>query len=202
MPPFSKAIPVTDATAARARPLRADAARNRERLIEIAKAAFVEIGPEVSLEAIARRADVGIGTLYRHFPSRDAVIEAVYAREIEQVTGAAAKLLKEMAPVDALAAWLRLSVDYMAAKKLIAPVFGTHSGGTGALYAQAGSRFHDAVRLLVGAALKKREIRPDVTADDLIQALTGLSYGVTGAGGRESTLRLIDVLIAGLKVKR
>jgi AcrR family transcriptional regulator len=113
---------------------RADAVRNRERLMEAAKQAFTEDGPEVSLESIARRAGVGIGTLYRHFPTRDAMVEAVYRHGVAQLTDAANTLLQSHPPGEALDAWLRLFVDYMAAKRVIAPALGALPGGPAALY--------------------------------------------------------------------
>src|ERR1700744_4572428 len=120
-----------------ARKPRADAQRNRERLIDAAKAAFTETGPDVSLEEIARRAEVGIGTLYRHFPTRDAVGEAGYRRELEQLVQAAEGLLAEGTPLEALRAWLRLSVDYLATKRVIAPALNaTPTGST--LYKSGG----------------------------------------------------------------
>jgi len=100
---------------------RADSVRNRERLMEAAKAGFADVGPDVSLEDIARRAGVGIGTLYRHFPSRDAIVEAVYRREVQQLADAATRLVETMAPGEALHACMRLFVDYIATKRLIAP---------------------------------------------------------------------------------
>lgn len=190
---------MTDVTSPRQRPLRADAARNRERLIDVAKAAFAEAGPDVSLEEIARRARVGIGTLYRHFPTRDAIIEAVYRRELDQLADSARTLLNEMRPIDALAQWLRLSVDYIATKKLIAPAFGTFTGGTAALYARSGNRFEESLSMLVEAAIRSGDIRADITTADLMQAMAGLAYGNTAPTWRETTLRLIDVFIAGLR---
>ncbi len=98
---------------------RADARRNRERLLATAKAAFTEVGADVSLDEIARRAGVGIGTLYRHFPTRDALVEAVYRREVEQLAGAATRLLGSLPPGEALYEWMRLFVDYIATKKVV-----------------------------------------------------------------------------------
>src|SRR5580658_7642845 len=103
-----------------ARKPRADAMRNREHLLEIAKLAFADAGADVSLEEIARRAGVGIGTLYRHFPTRGAVVEAVYRREVRQLASAAERLLAEGPPGEALHQWMRLFVDYIATKKVIA----------------------------------------------------------------------------------
>ena len=110
----------TEEAAEPARKPRADGQRNRERLMEAAKAAFAEVGADVSLEEIARRAGVGIGTLYRHFPTRDAIVEAVYRREVEQLADAATRLIGSMPPGEALHEWMRLFVDYIATKKLIA----------------------------------------------------------------------------------
>jgi AcrR family transcriptional regulator len=108
---------------------RADARRNRDGLLEAAKATFAEVGAEASLDEIARRAGVGIGTLYRHFPTRDAVVEAVYRREVQQLADAAPRLIESMAPAEALRAWMRLFIDYIAAKKVIAPALKSSVAG-------------------------------------------------------------------------
>src|SRR5271156_5096064 len=100
---------------------RADSQRNREKLLSVAKDAFAELGPDVALEEIARRAGVGIGTLYRHFPTRDALLSEVYRHAVEQLAETAARLSETRAPVDALRDWMRLFVDYIATKQVIAP---------------------------------------------------------------------------------
>src|SRR6202522_360266 len=100
-----------------ARRPRADAVRNRERVLEAAKAVFSAGGPDASLEAVARHAGVGIGTLYRHFPSREALFEAVYRREVEQLADLAEQLKAEASPVEALRRWLRSNVEFVATKK-------------------------------------------------------------------------------------
>jgi AcrR family transcriptional regulator len=181
---------------------RADAQRNRERLIDAAKTAFAELGAEVSLEEIARRADVGIGTLYRHFPTRDAVIEAVYRREVDQLADAAGSLLKDHAPADALARWMKLSVDYMATKKLIAPVLGSFTGGASALFAQSGARLIGALGELLQAARASGDIRADVRDDDIAQAFGGFAYNSATPGWRDSAYRLIDIIVAGIRTPR
>ena len=99
---------------------RADAERNRERVLEVAKAAFTRSGADASLDDIAKQAGVGAGTLYRHFPSREALIEAVYRSEVEKLAAAERKFAETMPPIDALRAWMLLFVDYIAAKKIIA----------------------------------------------------------------------------------
>src|SRR3954454_6895965 len=106
-----------DRSAAAVRKPRVDAVRNRERVLEAAKAVFSAGGPEASLEAVARRAGVGIGTLYRHFPTREALFEAVYRREVQQLSELAEQLKCDASPVDALRRWLRSNVEFVATKK-------------------------------------------------------------------------------------
>lgn len=182
-----------------ARKPRADSQRNRERLLEVAKLAFAEHGKDVSLEEIARRAGVGIGTLYRHFSNRDAIVADVYRREVEQLAGAAAGLADRLPPLDALSAWMRLFVDYIAAKKLIAPALNAMASGTDELYAASGPPIIGAITLLVDRARATGEIREDVEPLDLVNALVGLAYGYNLPDWQASATRLIDVLVTGLR---
>ncbi len=181
---------------------RADGQRNRERLMESAKAAFADLGAEVSLDEIARRAGVGIGTLYRHFPTRGAIVEAVYRREVQQLAGSATRLLASLAPGEALHEWMRLFVDYVATKKVIAPALGSIGGGASQLYASSGAQITDAMRLLVDRAGAIGAIRPDVDSNDLLRALVGFTYGVASPDWQASALRLIDILMDGLRPPR
>lgn len=181
------------------RKLRADALRNRERLIDVAKAAFADLGPDVSLEEIARRAQVGIGTLYRHFPSRDAIVEAVYRREVQQLSDAAQRLIESHPPAVALREWLKLLVDYMATKRVIAPALGAMSGGAKELYESSGQLIRAAVTLLVERAVASGAIRADVEPEDLMQALSAFASGVGAPGWAARSLRLIDVMMDGLQ---
>ena len=185
-----------------ARKPRADGRRNRERLMETAKAAFAEVGADVSLDEIARRAGVGIGTLYRHFPTRDAIVEAVYRREVEQLAGAATRLLESLSPAKALHEWMRLFVDYIATKKVIASALGSIVGGASELYAFSGAQITDAMRLLLERARAVGDIRPDVDPNDLLRALVGFTYSNASPGWRPSALRLIDILMDGLRRPR
>jgi AcrR family transcriptional regulator len=178
---------------------RADGQRNRERLIDVAKTAFTDVGAEVSLDEIARRAGVGIGTLYRHFPTRDAIVEAVYRREVRQLGGSATRLLESLPPGEALHAWMRLFVDYIATKKVIAGALSALVGGTSDLFAASGVMIADAMALLVERAAAAGDIRSDVDPSDLLRALVGFTYGSTGPGWQASALRLIDILMDGLK---
>jgi AcrR family transcriptional regulator len=178
---------------------RADGQRNRERLIEAAKAAFADVGADVSLDEIARRAGVGIGTLYRHFPTRDAVVAAVYRREVQQLAGAAERLLASHRAGEALHQWMRLFVDYIATKKVIAQALSSIVGGTTELYAASGVLITDAMTLLVTHAAAAGDIRADADPSDLLRALAGFTYGAAGPGWQASALRLIDILMDGLR---
>jgi AcrR family transcriptional regulator len=182
-----------------ARKPRADAQRNRERLLAVAKTAFADEGADVSLDEIARRAGVGIGTLYRHFPTRDAIVEAVYRREVEQLAGSASRLLGSLPPGEALREWMRLFVDYIATKKVIASALGSLAGGATELYVSSGAQITAAMSLLVMHAVAIGDIRSDVDPNDLLRAVAGFTYGNTSPGWQASALRLIDILMQGLR---
>jgi AcrR family transcriptional regulator len=185
-----------------ARKPRADAQRNRDSLLEAAKAAFAEAGPDASLDEIARRASVGIGTLYRHFPTRDAVVEAVYRREVQQLADAAPRLIESLAPAEALRAWMRLFIDYIAAKRVIAPALKSLVGGGSSLYADSSARINEAMALLVERARESGDIRPDADSADLLRALIGFAYVNSAPDWEASARRLIDLLIDGLRSQR
>ena len=188
--------------AGHARKPRADGRRNRERLVEAAKAAFADVGADVSLDEIARRAGVGIGTLYRHFPTRDAIVEAVYRREVEQLARSATRLLGSLSPGEALHEWMRLFVDYIATKKVMASALGSIVGGATELYASSAAQITNAMVLLVDRAGASGDIRPDVDPNDLLRALVGFTYGNASPGWQASALRLIDILMDGLRPHR
>jgi AcrR family transcriptional regulator len=190
----------TKATA-QARKPRADSARNRQLLIDTAKAAFADVGMNVSLEEIARRAGVGIGTLYRHFPSRDAVIEAVYRREVEQLAEAAPQLLESSPPDEALHRWMHLFVDYIATKRLIAPSLGAALAESSELRVNSVELISQAVALLVKRAAQSGRVRKDIAPSDLLRAMVGVSYGNPDEAWEASARRLIDVLMDGLRRK-
>ena len=188
--------------AVQARKPRADSARNRQSLIDTAKAAFADAGLNVSLEEIARRAGVGIGTLYRHFPSREAVVEAVYRREVEQLAEAVPQLLKTSPPAEALHKWMHLFVDYIATKRLIAPSLGAAAGETSALRANSAELIAHAIATLVKRAAESGEVRKDIAPSDLLRAMVGVSYGNPDQAWEASARRLIDLLMDGLRRKK
>src|ERR1700754_4986030 len=120
----------------RARKPRADAQRNRERIIEVAKLIFTRRGAEASMDEIAKRAKIGPGTLYRHFPTRDDLLAAVYISEVEKLAEAQRKFSAELPPVEALRAWMLVFIDYIAAKKIIAPALNAMAGGPSRVFQQ------------------------------------------------------------------
>jgi AcrR family transcriptional regulator len=176
---------------------RTDAVRNRERILEVAKEAFTRSGAEASLDDIARQAGVGAGTLYRHFPTRDALIEAVYRGEVEKVAAAGRRFAETMAPVEALRAWMLLFVDYIAAKQIIAPALNSVTGGPSKLYAGSLGLIQNAMGVLVKRAIKSGDIRRDLDPFDLLRALIGASHVAAGHGWQQSARRLVDILLAG-----
>ena len=188
-------------SAATVRRPRADAVRNRERVLEAAKAVFSAGGPDASLEAVAKRAGVGIGTLYRHFPTREALFEAVYRREVQQLGDLAEQLKSEAEPVDALRRWLRANVELVATKKGMISALALAVQGSSELYAYSFDRLTKAIGTLLDRAVAAGEIRADISPEDLLRALIGMCYLHDQPGWQSTVLRLMDVFIDGLRVK-
>ena len=180
---------------------RADAVRNRERVLEAAKAVFSAGGPDASLEAVARRAGVGIGTLYRHFPTREALFEAVYRREVEQLGELAEQLKNEAAPVDALRRWLRSNVEFVATKKGMSAALALAVQSSSELHAYSFDRLTKAIGALLDRAVAAGEIRSDISPEDILRALVGMCYMHDQPGWRATVLRLLDVFVDGLCVQ-
>jgi AcrR family transcriptional regulator len=180
---------------------RADALRNRERLLEAAKTVFSVGGAEKSLEAVAARAGVGIGTLYRHFPTREALYEAVYRREVEQLGELAEQLKKkETKPVDALRHWLRSNVEFVATKKGMSAALALAAQGSPELHSYTFGRLTKAVSDLLDRAIATGEIRADIPPEDLLRALVGMCYMHDQPGWQSTVLRLVDVFVDGLRL--
>ena len=182
-------------SAAIVRKPRADAVRNRERVLEAAKAVFSAGGVDASLEAVARRAGVGIGTLYRHFPTREALYEAVYRREVEQLGDLAEQLKNEAKPVDALRRWLRSNVEFVATKKGMSAALALAAHGSAELHSYTFDRLTRAVGALLDRAVAAGEIRSDVSPEDLLRALVGMCYMHDQPGWQSTVLRLLDVFV-------
>jgi AcrR family transcriptional regulator len=181
---------------------RTDARRNRERILEVAKEAFAKSGARTSLDDIAQQAGVGAGTLYRHFPTRDALLEAVYRTEVEKLALAQRKLAQEMAPIPALRAWMLMFVDYIAAKHIIAPALNTLVGGPSKVYESSRAQISGAIQALVERAVKSGDIREDLEPFDLLRALIGVSNVASGPDWQQSARRLVDILITGSRKKQ
>lgn len=186
----------------RGRKPRTDAQQNRQRILEVAKGAFARHGPNTSLDDIAKEAGVGPGTLYRHFPTRDALLEAVYHTEVEKLAAAERELSGKLPPVEALRAWMLLFVDYIAAKHIIAPALNTLVGGPSKLYEGSRAQVAGAIDSLVKRAIESGNIRKDLEPFDLLRALIGVSNIASGPDWQESARRLVDILITGSRPER
>jgi AcrR family transcriptional regulator len=176
---------------------RADAARNRERILAVAKEAFTRDGADASLDDIARRAEVGSGTLYRHFPNRDALIEAVYRSEVEKLAAAERRFAATMPPLEALRAWMMLFIDHVSEKRLIIPAMETVAGGSMRLIEGARSLIHTAFTACVKRAIASGDLRAETDPDDFVRALVGVFHTTTLPGWEASARRIVDILVAG-----
>ena len=179
------------------KPLRADARRNRERLLEAALALFVEAGPDVALEAVAKRAGVGIGTLYRHFPTREALVEAAYRSEVAHLFEAAQELLRDRPPDAALAAFMDRFVDYAATKRGMKPMLMAVAESGSDVFAETRVQITGAVGMLVDAAVAAGAIRSDVDAEDVLRAM-GVVWSLP-AGQEEQARRVLGIVMDGLR---
>jgi AcrR family transcriptional regulator len=189
--------------AASARKPRADSLRNRERLLQAAARVLGAGGPDASLEAVAKRAGVGIGTLYRHFPTREALFEAVYRREVDELAHLAERLAHEAAMLDSLRQWLGAFVQLVATKKgMLAALSLAVHGPSEQLYAYSFERLTKAVGMVMQRAVAARQVRGDITPEDLLRAVLGLCFSYDGPDWQKTVTRLIDVFVDGLLVKR
>jgi AcrR family transcriptional regulator len=187
----------TSAAQKNTRKPRADAQRNRERILEAAKLVFTRRGAEASMDEIAKRAKIGPGTLYRHFPTRDDLLAAVYISEVEKLAEAQKKFSAELPPVEALRAWMLVFIDYIAAKKIIAPALNAMAGGPSRVFQQTNRLMEEAANALASRAVASRDLRPDVDPMDMLRAI----YGVSSAGSTDDwpakARRFVDILIQG-----
>lgn len=180
---------------ARTRRPRADGERNRHELLKAARRGFAKRGATASLEQIAREANVGIGTLYRHFPTRDALIEAVYRQETDTLVNAAANLAAEETPVEALRAWLFLFVDFLETKRDIAAVLDTLIGGSEPLYSGTPARISPPINMLVERANKSGKIRIDIAPLDLLRAIVGIATIRPSADWKQQAIGLVELVL-------
>lgn len=181
---------------------RADAQRNRERILAVARQEFTRSGADARLEDIARKSGVGPGTLYRHFPTREALLVAVYRSQMERLAAAEQDLAERLPPIDALRAWLLLFVESVETKQVIAPVLNALVGDPKKVFEASHARIHAAVRALVRRAIASGDIRKDLDPIDLLRALIGVANIAASPDWPQSARRLVDILIAGARLVR
>jgi len=153
---------------------RADAQRNRQRLVDAAREAFAASGEKVTLEAVARAAGVGIGTLYRHFPTREALVEAVYRTQLRRLCDSAAELLADRDPDDALRAWMDRFADYVATKRDMPDTLRAVIASGAVTKTQAREQLSTAVQTMLDAGVKAGTLRGGVRAEDVVASLVGV----------------------------
>ena len=181
---------------------RSDALRNRDRVLEAARAVFSAGGSEASLEAVAKTAGVGIGTLYRHFPTREALFDAVYRHEVQQLAALAERLRTEAKPIEALRQWMYSLVKFVATKKGMSAALALAVAKESDLYSYSSDLLMRSAGGLLERAVAAGEIRNDISPEDLIRALVGMCYTHDQPGWQKSVLRLVDVFIDGLRKRR
>ncbi|MFD4346743.1 TetR/AcrR family transcriptional regulator [Streptomyces coelicoflavus] len=181
------------------RPLRAHARRNREKLVAAARAAFTAADDTVPLEGIARGAGVGIGTLYRHFPTREALVEAVYAAELDDVTDGASALLDRLPPERALRAWMERYAEFVATKRSMLNTL--HSAWASGRLATPATRerITAAIGVILTEGVRTGSLRADVAPDDVTAMLLGVFLSTAADDEPERTHRLLDLVVDALR---
>ncbi len=182
-----------------ARPGRADARRNREKLIAVARAAFAAADDTVALEAIAREAGVGIGTLYRHFPTREALVEAVYAAELDDLAASAATLLDEFPPEVAIRAWIDRYAAFVATKRGMVDTLRAGWASGRIATPTTRERLTTAVGTILASGARTGSLRSDVEPEDVIAMLLGVFLSTTASGTPQQTGRLLNLVVDALR---
>ncbi|MFC0406710.1 TetR/AcrR family transcriptional regulator [Roseomonas elaeocarpi] len=193
---------MVDQVARTRRKPRADAERNRERLLEAASEVFNLGKAEGSLEAVARQAGVGIGTLYRHFPTREALFEAIYRREVQQLVALAEQLRKDPSSLGAVRRWVHALVGFISVKKGMSAALAVVAQSSSQLAICMVEQMTQALDTLLQRAAAEGEIRDDIGADNILRALVGICYMQDGPDWQSSVLRVVDVFIDGLRRDR
>ncbi|MDB5398065.1 MAG: TetR/AcrR family transcriptional regulator [Rhodopila sp.] len=182
-----------------ARRPRADSVRNRARVLEAAKLVFAAGGPAGSLEAVARQAGVGVGTLYRHFPTRQALFEAVYRHEVQQLVELAEQLGTDLPPLEALRRWMHANVEFVATKKGMSAALAVAVHASSDLTAYSMDRLGRALETLLRRAVEAGVIRDDISTEDILRTIVGLCYTHDKPGWQGNVLRLVDVFVDGMR---
>lgn len=181
------------------RPLRADARRNRDAVLAAAAEAFATRGVEAPLEDIARAAGVGVGTLYRHFPTREALVFGVYSREVEQLAASAPELSAELEPAEALREWMRRFVHYAATKRGLIGMLRTMMADDTDLFDRTKAQIGAAAADLLARAAAAGQVRDDITAEDLVRSMGGICMASGRDGASDCAGRLVDLVFDGLR---
>ena len=184
------------------RRLRADAERNRTRLLDVARAAFASGQVPVTLEQIARDADVGIGTLYRHFPTREALVEALYRQELADLCASAGDLLAALPPERALRTWMDRFAGYVRAKREMADALRAVFAAGAVTVSEAREQLAAAVQTILDAGIAAGTLRDDVRADDIVATIVGMFTATSLAGGQEQLERMFDLLMNAVRPPR
>ncbi|MFE2374059.1 TetR/AcrR family transcriptional regulator [Streptomyces sp. NPDC059398] len=184
------------------RPLRADAQRNRDKILATAVRVFTEEGLDAHLERIAREAGVGTGTLYRNFPTREILIEAAYRNEVERLCDAAPELLATMPPPEALHAWTRRFIDYVTAKLGMAEALRAVVASGGDPYGHSRDMIEAAITALMEAGTTAGTLRSDIRPADMFAALAGIALTSAKPEQRDQAERLLDLILDGLKPRQ
>jgi AcrR family transcriptional regulator len=178
---------------------RADAERNRNRLLDVARAAFASGQDPVTLDQIAKEAGVGIGTLYRHFPTREALVEALYRKELADLCASADDLLKTHAPEAALRAWMDRFAGYVAAKREMGDALRAVLAADTVTLSQARAELTRAVQTILDAGAATGELRDDVRPEDVVAMIVGMFAATSLAGGQEQLERMLDLLMDAIR---
>ena len=181
--------------------MRADARRNRDKLVATALQLFTENGTDVALETVAQNAGVGVGTLYRHFPTRDALVEAVYLTELDRLHSGAAELLASYPPDEALERWLDLFVQYAVTKRGLAGALRSIFESGGNLYAQSRAKIIDALGSLLDAAGAEGAIRSDLDPEDVLLAMGGIWSLPDEPNWAGRARKLLGLMMDGLRYR-
>ncbi|WP_222431995.1 TetR/AcrR family transcriptional regulator [Leekyejoonella antrihumi] len=181
------------------KPLRADAARNRRKLLDAATQAFLTQGGDVPLDEIARSAGVGIGTLYRHFPTREDLVLEIYGQQVDALVQQSEELPKTLPPGEALHEWMRGFVDYYAVKMGMVHLLRSMMDGQPDTFARARAQMQAAAEHILAPAIEAGVVRNDITAQELTRALGGICLASPNPEGQETSLALVDLVFDGLR---
>lgn len=192
-------VPSSPGSAAGGRPVRADARRNRDRLLAAARSAFAASPEDVPLDAIAREAGVGIGTLYRHFPTREALVEAIYSAELDEVVASAPALLAELEPAAALRAWMSRYAEFFRIKRGMSDTLRAGWASGSIATPMTRERITAAIAMMLSGGAKAGSLRSDVEPEAVTLMLLGVFLATTAGDSAERVDQLLDLVVDALR---